>query len=419
MKSKEFVILLKSIVSPGVIITLFLTGCVNPVDGPPPDNTPPVISVYSPLSNDTLHVGETPIYYEAKDDNGISHYEIYINNILTSSYNQPKDSANISIFLKIGTNELLHKINYYVVAYDLSGNKSSSKLMINIFIDKLRQPPAAPANLTLNKISSKIYNLSWTDESDNETNFELWRKEDTSSFKLIRTLPQNSISTNDTIPSPNLPYSYMVKASNENGGSASNIVTTIPDVSVPINPPSNLSGTAYGTSRIKLTWKDNSSDELAFKIERKVSSSNTFEQLAFTNANDTVYYDTTGLFPTTQYTYRIAAVGEYGLSVWSNSISVSTLSHDVNPPDNLQVRYDSTSNNVILSWNDNSYFDIETRIERSGIDKKFAEIGKAGENITTYSDSTAARGNIYYYRIRSYTVDGYFSEYTTEVEIKL
>ena len=121
----------------------------------------------------------------------------------------------------------------------------------------------------------------------------------------------------------------------------------MPDASGLTQVPSNLNGTAYGANRIKLTWKDNSNNELAFKIERKISSSNTYELVAFTNANDTVYYDTEGLFATTDYTYRIAAVGQFGLSNWSNTTTVTTLSHDVNPHENLQINYDSTKNVVV------------------------------------------------------------------------
>ena len=396
-----------------------LTGCVNPVDGPPPDKSAPSITVYSPLSNDTVYLGEVPINYQANDDNGLSHFEVYINDTLANTFEQPQDSSNIKIYLNVGKNRLHKTISYYLAAYDLSGNKTISSHMRNILVDELKLPPAAPGNLTLNKITDKIFNLVWTDESEDEEHFELWRKEDTSSFKLIRNLPKNSISTNDTISFPNLPYSYKIKASNSNGSSESNIVTTLPDASGLTQVPSNLNGTAYGANRIKLTWRDNSNNELAFKIERKISSSNTYELVAFTNANDTVYYDTAGLFATTDYTYRIAAVGQFGLSNWSNTTTVTTLSHDVNPPENLQIDYDSTKNVVVLTWKDNSIFDIETLIERSGPNKKFTQVGIVGENVTTFSDSTVSKGQRYFYRIRSHTIDGYFSEYTTEIEISL
>ena len=422
MRSKKKNYLNGFINIPPLILYLIIslsTGCVNPVDGPPPDKSAPSITIFSPLSNDTVYIGEVPINYEANDDNGLSHFEVYINDTLANTFELPQDSSNKKIYLNIGKSRLHNTISYYLVAYDLSGNKTISSHMTNILVDELMLPPAAPGNLTLNKITDKIFNLVWTDESEDEEHFEVWRKEDTSSFKLIRYLPKNSISTNDTILFPNLPYSYKIKASNSNGSSESNIVTTMPDASGLTQVPSNLNGTAYGANRVKLTWKDNSNNELAFKIERKISSSNSFELISFTNANDTVYYDTDGLFATTDYTYRIAAVGQFGLSNWSNTTTVTTLSHDVNPPENLQINYDSTKNVVVLTWKDNSIFDIETLIERSGTNKRFKQVGIVGENIITFSDSTVSKGQIYFYRIRSHTIDGYFSEYTVEVEIKL
>ena len=170
-----------------------LTGCVNPVDGHPPDKSVPSITVYSPLSNDTVYLGEVPINYKANDDNGLSHFEVYIDDTLANTFEQPQDSSNIKIYLNIGKSRLHKTISYYLAAYDLSGNKTISSHMTNIPVDELKLPPAAPGNLTLNKITDKIFNLVWTDESEDEDHFELWRKEDTSSYKLIRYLPKNSI----------------------------------------------------------------------------------------------------------------------------------------------------------------------------------------------------------------------------------
>lgn len=400
-------------------LAFIISKCVNPVDGPPPDETKPIITIFSPTSNDTIFVGQTPIYYEAIDDNGVEYYELFVNDSLVKTYEQIPNAPNTSIFLELDKNKISERISYYIKVIDISGNETTTEKETNILISEERLPPKPPTNLILNRLSNRIYNLYWVDQSNNELFFELWRKADTSSFIHIKDLPKNSVSTNDTIESSLLTYTYIVKATNTSGSTESNVVSTIPDAASEINHPTNLRATAYGTSRIKLIWKDNSNNELAFKIERKISSSTQYVEVGLANANDTIFVDTAGLFPSTEYTYRILAISQFGLSNYSNTVTVATLIHDINPPANFTSNYNSDDNTVKLNWIDNSIFDIETRIERSGIDKKFVEIGIAGANKTSYQDSAVTRGTIYFYRIRSYTIDGYYSEYTEEVKVEL
>lgn len=408
------------LVSALLVIFIFLfASCVNPVDGTPPDESPPSLTIYSPSEKDTVFVGQNDILYESIDDIGISHYEIYVDDELANRYDENSNVEFTPLYLNLGENKVDQIITVEVFAYDLSGNKSESNPIKNIFVKKLELPPAAPSNLIINKVSDKIFNLVWEDNSEDEEYFELWRKEDTSSFKLIRSLARNSISTNDTISQPNLEYAYQIKAVNLNGSSESNIVTTIPDNSNITAAPGALRGTAYGTNRIVLNWKDNSDNELAFKIERKISSGTNFEIIATVSSNDTSYIDTEELYPSTEYTYRVAAIGQFGISKWSNNLSIATLSYDIIPPTELTGQFNEQDSVVRLTWRDNSIFDIETRIERSGTDKNFVEIGIAGSNETNYYDSTIVVNKIYYYRVRSYTVDGYYSEYSDTIELDL
>jgi hypothetical protein len=46
-------------------------------------------------------------------------------------------------------------------------------------------PPNAPTNLTLTVVSSSQINLSWSDNSDNETGFKIERKIEGGSYSEI------------------------------------------------------------------------------------------------------------------------------------------------------------------------------------------------------------------------------------------
>ncbi len=70
--------------------------------------------------------------------------------------------------------------------------------------------------------------------------------------------------------------------------------------------PTEFSGRAVSTSQIDLWWKDNSSSEDGFKIERKNPGKNFYSKVGEVGANVTTFSDTTAL-PTQVYTYRVRA----------------------------------------------------------------------------------------------------------------
>lgn len=92
---------------------------------------------------------------------------------------------------------------------------------------------------------------------------------------------------------------------------------------------SNLNGTVVSSSRINLSWRDNSSNESGFKIERSTNGI-TFSQIA-TVAAQTTTYSNIGLAASTKYYYRVRAYNSGGNSAYSNTVSATTLSSTSSP----------------------------------------------------------------------------------------
>ncbi len=69
--------------------------------------------------------------------------------------------------------------------------------------------------------------------------------------------------------------------------------------------PSALTAVSASSSRTQLTWKDNSTDELGFVVQRKTSTT-PFMNVATLAANTTAFQDS-GLAANTKYTYRVGA----------------------------------------------------------------------------------------------------------------
>jgi galactose oxidase len=80
--------------------------------------------------------------------------------------------------------------------------------------------PAAPTNLTATAVSSSQINLSWTDNSNNETGFKVERSKNGLSFSQIRMTNANVTTFSNNVGlTPSTTYYYRVRASNGGGNS--------------------------------------------------------------------------------------------------------------------------------------------------------------------------------------------------------
>jgi agmatine deiminase len=80
--------------------------------------------------------------------------------------------------------------------------------------------PVAPSNLKAGAVSKTQINLTWTDNSSNETNFVVERKKGTSAYSVVATLGANTVSYSDTGLTQATTYTYRLKARNGIGDSA-------------------------------------------------------------------------------------------------------------------------------------------------------------------------------------------------------
>lgn len=87
--------------------------------------------------------------------------------------------------------------------------------------------------------------------------------------------------------------------------------------------PTNLVAIAVSSSQINLSWKDASSNEQGFRVQRAPSSTGPWAQIASTSANITNYANT-GLSASTTYHYRVQSFNKRGASLFSNISSATT-----------------------------------------------------------------------------------------------
>ncbi len=92
----------------------------------------------------------------------------------------------------------------------------------------------------------------------------------------------------------------------------------------PANVPVTPVAVSANTNRIQLTWTDNNAAETGYVLERALSASGPWYDVAVLPQNSTAYADQT-LLPGNTYYYRVAAFNPAGSSPYSGVASASTL----------------------------------------------------------------------------------------------
>jgi hypothetical protein len=275
--------------------------------------------------------------------------------------------------------------------------------------------PTAPSSLSATAASGTQIDLSWTDNSNNETGFKIERKTGSAgTYAQIATVGANVTSFSNPGLSASTTYYYRVRANNSAGDSAySNEAYATTAAGIPA-APSGLTASAVSSSQINLAWTDNSSNETGFKIERKTGSGGTYAQIATVGVN-VASYSNTGLSATTTYYYRVRSYNASGDSAYSNEAYATTPSAQNVPtaPSGLTATKAATSQ-INLSWTDNSNNETGFKIERkTGTGGTYSQIATVGGSVVSYSNTGLSNGTVYYYRVRAYNSAG-DSSYSNE-----
>jgi len=294
---------------------------------------------------------------------------------------------------------------YYVVRATNFGADSSNAAEASA--TTLPNAPAAPSGLGATTVSQTQINLSWTDNSSNETGFVIGRSTTSGGpYADIQTVGAGVTSFNNTTGlTANTTYYYVVRATNTGGDSANSSqasATTLPNAPA---APSGLGATTVSQTQINLSWTDNSSNETGFIVGRSTTSGGPYTDIQTVGAGVTTF-NNTGLTANTTYYYVVRATNTGGDSANSSQASATTLPNAPSAPSGLSATAASSSQ-INLSWTDNSSNETGFVVARASVSGgPYTDIVTVGAGVTSYSNTGLFASTPYYYVVRATNAGG-------------
>ena len=270
----------------------------------------------------------------------------------------------------------------------------------------------APSRLSLERAGSDQVIVTWQDNSDNETHFEIERQINGGGFAWLDRLDPNTTRYTDNTVQANTSYGYRVQAIifQQTASNYSNVLTVTTPADGELAAPTALQVAPSSSSSLQLNWVDNAQNESNYLVERSLTNSN-YQQIAELAAN-TIAYEDTQLLSNTTYYYRIRAKNGADFSAYSNTASATTDAEDVlMAPSGLSLTL-VDNRQINLSWQDNSNNESHFEIVRQVNGGPFRWLERVSANTTNFTDRTVVPSGQYAYRVRAIIGQQEFSEFT-------
>lgn len=351
---------------------------------------------------------------------------------------------------------------YRVAASNLGGSSGYSN--IASASTPTPQPPTAPSGLVATGTSSFSIDISWSDNSSNETGFAVERSDSgLGNWSQIASTSSNTTSFTDTGLQASTSYDYQVRAFNGAGSSApSNVATGTTDAfaSQDYYATSELNGAGTRSGTYQLTLSDDgqamqiterrsggkpssrysylrhtyvipvasgSSLTLYANAWQSVSPDDNFElQWSDDNSSFSPAILVTATSDGTTYTAALPTTlnGNVYIRVVDTDQTSGNLSLDTVFIDELFIRSSGIttptppnapgnasaaaqgSNLVNVSWTDNAFRELSFELQRSTDGVNFATLATLPPDTENYADSTVSAMSTYFYRVRATNAAG-------------
>ena len=267
--------------------------------------------------------------------------------------------------------------------------------------------PSAPSSTNAVAVSHDQIDISWRDNSSNETGFELHRSSTgpSGAYSLLASTGANASSYSHAGLNASTQYCYKVRAFRTANGKASYssfsntacATTQAPPVLVPA-AASNVSAAPVNVGRaIGISWTDAAGNESGFRIERSATSTGPWMTLWTIEPNMVGFIDLGPPAADQPACYRVFAFNSYGDSPGSNVDCTAV------PAAASSLVATVTGSDVDLTWTDNSGVEDGFQVLRGRTKLSTVVVATLPANATGYHDPGLAGG--YWYQVLA-TKDG-------------
>ena len=303
---------------------------------------------------------------------------------------------------------------YYMVTAVNDSGESAFSNTVSGQNKAVTSKPAAPVVKIGNSATSGKPMLTWN-AVYGATSYRIYRSTAKGSgYSLLGTVTATSYT--NTGAKAGTTYYYRVKACNDAGLSPySNIVsgqakTVTPKPSAPVVKIGN----SASSGKPMLTWNA-VSGATSYKVYRATSQNGTYSLLGTVTATS---YTNTGAKAGTTYWYKVKAVNSAGESAYSNTVSGQSKSVTPKPSAPVvKIGHSASSGKPMLTWN---------AVDGAASYKVYRATAKNGAysviNTTkalTYTNTGAALGTTYYYKVEALNAAGKSLGFSAVVEGKV
>ena len=278
--------------------------------------------------------------------------------------------------------------------------------LTNATLHCAKSAPSAPVVKIGNSATSGKPMLTWN-AVEGATSYRIYRSTSKGSgYSLLGTVTATSYT--NTGAKAGTTYYYRVKACNDAGLSPySNIVSGNVVVTPKPSAPVVKIGNSATSGKPMLTWNA-VSGATSYKVYRATSQNGTYSLLGTVTATS---YTNTGAKAGTTYYYKVKAVNSAGESAYSNVVSgratVTTLT----------MGHSATSGKPMLTWNAVSGATSYKVYRANSKNGAYSVINTT--KALTYTNTGAALGTTYYYKVEALNAAGKSMGFSAVVEGKV
>ena len=274
---------------------------------------------------------------------------------------------------------------------------------------------AVPTGITASASSPTRIDVSWQKGTGSIMGYQVFRSTTgpAGSFDLLAVTSQAATAWSDVNLAASTQYCYEVRSYRTVGRntvySSYSSVACATTLAPPLTAPSGVDAMPVrddyfpnpSSSRIRVSWRDNSTNEDGFRIERAWSLNDSWTLIATTPANATSL--STSMAREQQVCYRVTAFGAAG----SSSPSTPDCTTAPQIVTNLMTKTGADLQSIELTWSDNSAVEDGYTVSRRDVGDAWTEVATLPANSVRYRDAGVRADVTYTYRVLAMKDGGY------------